>query len=103
MELFEDAENYPFWSFVDNLNDYEGNACKLWYSEFIKNRHNKISYHILNALNYMTSLKMEAIFIKRSYHPLCPIVLVRLKNQFQTDIVISFVMFQCHTFGLSLH
>ncbi|EKN4694919.1 hypothetical protein ABF228_001459 [Yersinia ruckeri] len=43
-ELFEDAENYPFWSFVDYLSDSQGNACKFWHGEFVKNRHNKISY-----------------------------------------------------------
>ncbi|WP_116585841.1 hypothetical protein [Pectobacterium versatile] len=43
-ELYEDAENYPFWGFVDSLHDNQGNACKFWHSEFIKNRKNKISY-----------------------------------------------------------
>lgn len=67
MELFEDAENYPFWSFVDYLNDYEGNACKFWYSEFIKNRHNKTSY--LKCAQLYDLLKNGSYIYKKVLSP----------------------------------
>ncbi|PQK86777.1 hypothetical protein CG431_06490 [Pantoea ananatis] len=43
-ELFQDAENYPFWSFICYLKESKGNACAFWYEQFTKNRNNKTSY-----------------------------------------------------------
>lgn len=67
MELFEDAGNYPFWSFVNNLNDYEGKACKFWYSEFTKNRHNKTSY--LKCAQLYDLLKNGSYIYKKVLSP----------------------------------
>lgn len=78
MELFEDAENYPFWSFISNLSDYKGTMCKFWHSEFIKNRHNKTSY--LKCAQLYDLLKNGSYIYKKVLSPTLSSCISEIEN-----------------------